>query len=158
MQTTKIIVRKLKKADVYKMIHSMREADRQEILAQDRSIKDSLMYGFNNSDKAFAGFINGELACIFGVGRVTLLSNRGVVWFVATPVIEHNQMAFLRVCRRYYAEMCYGYSRMFNYVDARNTLAINWLKWLGFKFEEAEPMGINKIPFHKFEMRIPNHV
>ena len=41
---------------------------------------------------------------------------------------------------------------MFNYVDARHTDAIRWLKWLGFTLHPATPYGPFDLPFHKFTM------
>ena len=41
---------------------------------------------------------------------------------------------------------------MFNYVDARHTDAIRWLKWLGFEFDEAAPYGPFDLPFYRFTM------
>jgi len=42
---------------------------------------------------------------------------------------------------------------MENYVDVRNTVAIHWLKWMGFKMEEPQAWGVQGLDFHKFTMR-----
>ena len=52
--------------------------------------------------------------------------------------------------------MLENYSRVFNYVDARNTMVIGWIKWLNFTFEEPKPYGPKKIPFYKFYLNNKN--
>lgn len=45
---------------------------------------------------------------------------------------------------------------LFNCVDQRNEVHINWLRWLGFKFVRIIPeYGIQKLPFIEF-VRIRN--
>jgi len=46
-----------------------------------------------------------------------------------------------------------GYSHLENWVDARNTKAINWLRWLGFTVHDPVPFGVAGLPFHRFDMR-----
>ena len=42
-----------------------------------------------------------------------------------------------------------------NVVDARNTVSIRWLEWLGFTLGTPQPMGVCGLPFIPFEMSAP---
>lgn len=134
---------------------NMREADCLELWAASFSKpKKSLEAAFRLSKKCWTGLVDGEPACMFGVSRGTILSHVGAPWLLGTDLIEKNQLAFLRRNKLYMSEMTEGFDTLINYVDARNTKAIRWLKWLGFEFDEAEPRGVLNMPFHKFSMRV----
>src|ERR1051325_8969424 len=73
------------------------------------------------------------MLAMFGVTRVTS-SAVGVPWMVATPLLVHHQVYFLRNCKAWIAKLSEGYTHLINCVDARNELHIKWLKWCGFTF------------------------
>ena len=85
-----------------------------------------------------------------------ICSTMGVPWLLATDELESCARPFLRRSRKAVKEMMNGYSVLRNYVDARNTVAIRWLGWIGFKILPAEPFGADGLPFHPFEMRAPD--
>ena len=50
------------------------------------------------------------------------------------------------------------YPLLVNYVDARNKVAIRWLRFLGFTFiRKIEKYGVGRKPFYEF-VRISSHV
>lgn len=105
------------------------------------------------TDRPMTAFFNDELACIFGVAPLCFLAGQGAPWMLGTEQIDHHPGAFLRRCGSYIAEMAASYRHLLNYVDARNTRSIRWLKRMGFTFQEAVPYGVSQLPFHLFEMR-----
>ena len=87
---------------------------------------------------------------IYGVND-TRLSGLGCIWMMATPDLLKHQRQFLRECREGILEVSRGYSCVFNYTDARNTVHHRWLKWCGFTFiKEHENYGKNGEPFYEF--------
>jgi hypothetical protein len=96
---------------------------------------------------------DGRVVCMFGVAPVNLLGDTGVPWLLGSDDIERHAVTFLRGSKRYIAEMSRDYRLLTNYVDARNTLSIRWLKWLRFDILAAEPYGPFGLPFHRFELR-----
>lgn len=136
------------------MAPHLRQADRDEIWAASMSLPaDSLRNGVMASRDAWAGLIDGEVACLFGVAPQSLMTGSGYAWMLATPLIERHQLLFLRRCRPMVAEMLCGFNYLHNYVDARNAKAIRWLRWLGFTIHDPAPHGVLGLPFHHFEMR-----
>lgn len=68
-----------------------------------------------------------------GLGRV------GIPWMVGTPGLEQEAHALARHTRRYVGEMLRTFPVLTNFVDARNTAALDWLLWAGFHLIDADP-------------------
>jgi hypothetical protein len=69
---------------------------------------------------------------------------------VTTVHIEKNPRGFLRASKALMREAMQRHHQLINYVDARNTQAIRWLEWLGFKMGPAVPYGVSGILFRRF--------
>ncbi len=129
----------------------LREADRLEVWAASRMTPlDALRASLEASPDPRAGLADGRVACIFGIGVRSVLSDYGVPWMLGSEDVVRHARRFLRGSRDYIAEMRNKYSRLENYVDARNVDAIKWLAWLGFTLEAPEPFGVERLPFHRF--------
>lgn len=140
------------KAHAHMMQYQARDADRAEFLAATgKQPFDSIMDGIEKGDFAAAGFVNDELVCIFGIAPAAIIGNVGAPWLISSRNIEKHGRVFLRECRRYMDELAASYGLLINYVDARHTDAIRWLRWLGFTVAETPvPYGVMGLPFHKF--------
>ncbi len=140
--------------DVLELALILREPDREEIEAatgQDPALV--LEMSLNSSIMVWAGRIDGELLCIFGVGVLTVLSGIGVPWLLGSKSIDKYSKTFMRQTVPYMNKMKRLCPILINYVDARNRKSIVWLKRLGFTILEPEPWGVSQLPFHRFEMR-----
>lgn len=93
---------------------------------------------------------------VFGVCPAWL-PGHGIPWLLAAPELEEvHSRTFLRYCRRFLSRMLADYSVLANWVDARNTAAMRWLRWLGFTLQPAAPFGPLGLPFHPFNLRRPH--
>ena len=106
-----------------------------------------------NPDKAVTGWIDGRPVCMWGVTSAGMILKVGIPWMVGTDHLDKDARVFLRRCRKPVMELLDGYDMLVNYVDARNTRAIEWLKFCGFTVDDPEPYGFTRMPFHKFWMR-----
>ncbi len=132
----------------------VRQADIDEVYAASgMDIVHALDMSWRLSTHCWAGIIDGEVACIFGVTPYNMLERRGVPWMLGTPLIERHALAFLRRCRWCITIMLSMYNHIENHVDVRNTKSVAWLKWLGFTFDEPQPYGKFRMPFMRFEMK-----
>lgn len=100
----------------------------------------------------WTGIHRGEVLCIFGVARASLLVPDGTPWLLGHKRLDRHARAFLRDCRPALLAMLQRYHHLSNWVDARNAGAIRWLRWLGFDLHPAVPHGADGLPFHYFEM------
>jgi hypothetical protein len=100
---------------------------------------------------------NGERVGLCGVVKSDL-ENAGVVWMCATDDIYQYQMTFLRNSKEALAYLGQDYSLLYNCVDARNTVHMKWLDWMGFTFiNKHENYGAESRPFYEF-VRINKNV
>lgn len=141
-------------ADIEELLPNVRQADIDEFeAASGQNAREVLEIGIRVSRVSWTGRINDEVVCIFGVAGMSLMSRKGAPWLVGSDRLEGSSKAFLRRCRKYAVKMLEEYPELENYVDQRNEIAIRWLKWLGFEFDEAAPYGLAGLPFHRFSMR-----
>lgn len=93
---------------------------------------------------------NGVPIGVYGVSD-TNIKGLGSIWMMATPDLIKHQRQFLRECREGISDISQGYSCVFNYTDARNTVHHKWLKWCGFTFiNKREEFGRNGETFYEF--------
>jgi GNAT superfamily N-acetyltransferase len=132
----------------------MRAADVAEVYAAARHAPlEALTRSLAISTHAWCGIMDGEVACLFGVGMRSLLGGVGSPWMLGSDLIEQHGKAFLRRSRGVVAQMQAAYPELENWVDARNAVSIRWLRWLGFTLEPAAPFGPFDCPFHRFWKR-----
>lgn len=141
-------------ADIAFVADNLRDSDRAEIQASyaaeplealTRSVQAStLKWTIRDGDLVIG---------IFGVGAVSMMSDHGSPWLLATPDIENIRMTFLRQSRICIGRMLDQHSFLENWVDVRNTTSVKWLKWCGFKFDEPQPFGVEGRDFHRFYMK-----
>lgn len=148
-------VRYLRDGDIEHVAANMRQADIEEITAgTGSSPADALIESVMLSTACLALDIDGEPAAIFGVAPLTgMLGSMGSPWLLGTRLLERRPRALIALGPYYRDGMLAMYPHLVNYVDARNTRSIRWLKWLGFEFDEAKPHGAAGLPFHRFELR-----
>lgn len=136
------------------LAQTMRQADIDEIWASSYATPESaLRCALRGSLHSWAGLIDGQVACMFGVMPASLMGGSGYPWMLGSELIVNNQKLFLRRCRENVQMMAEQFNYLHNYVDDRNIKAIKWLQWLGFEVGEPEPFGVLGLPFRHFEMR-----
>ena len=134
-----------------------RLADRRELWASNRvSAERALRICLLLSPDARCALFDGEPACVFGVNPGGILGGAAAPWMIGTTLIERHPLAFLRRCRPVVRAWAKRYTSLRNHVDARNTDAVAWLKWLGFLIADPVPYGPDGVPFHPFSMEAGN--
>jgi hypothetical protein len=131
---------------------TIRQADCEEVIAQS-GVHPSLALGMSlgNSVSAWAGLIDGEVACMMGVSESDPLTGEvGIPWMLGSDLIVKHQRAFLRRNHQLVETMQNMFPVLENFVDVRNAAAIGWLKWLGFDILPTVQHGPFKLPFHPF--------
>lgn len=134
----------------------IREADRAELWAASHrtDMHKALRDGLDLSVEAFAGLAGGEPFCAFGVSCLSLLDRHGSPWMLGTRKVEEHALGFLRASRSVISVWSEEWTLLENHVDARNLRSVTWLKWLGFRVEDARPFGAEGLPFHRFSMGV----
>lgn len=143
--------------DVPAILPLVRQADIDEITeALGIPMEEALLDAVTDSLNAKKIVVNGQVVAVFGDATHSILGSIGIPWLISTVHVEHNARAFLRVCKPEVQGMLTRHHHLINYVDARNTAAIRWLKWLGFEFGPATPYGPKGFPFYPFTLNREN--
>lgn len=133
---------------------TMRQADIDEVWATGHFTPlAALQLGKLTSREVTAGIADGMVLCIFGVAQLAVLSDKGIPWMLTSSELPRHARAVLRANRGWIDRARKQYPFLVNYVDVRNTIAMRWLGWLGFKLFDPEPFGVDQLPFRRFEMR-----
>jgi hypothetical protein len=140
--------------DVADLIANLRPSDLAECQAYGRSdIAAGIEASVRRSMLCWTGYVDGELAAILGVAPVNVLTGMGSPWMLGTPVLDAHQRVLVRKTPEYIAKMLKAFPHLVNFVHARNTTSVRWLRRLGFTLHAAQPFGPLGEPFHPFEMR-----
>lgn len=131
----------------------LRESDLLEIKAHTgRDPYESLKEAFEMSGLCWAGLRKGKVIALFGAASVSVLSTIGAPWMLGSEELNSAGIGILKFSRYYVSKMRERFSYLTNFIDARQTKSIRWLKWNGFKIEEPKPFGVEGKPFHCFWM------
>lgn len=132
-QTLKLVALKPEHAAI---VPYLRRADVEEIDAMTGlSPAVAVAYSIAETERGYCALLDGKPCAVFGV------AHGGVIWLVGTDEIARHPVTFYRVSRRIFPVLSAGYSSLENYVDARNTLSLRWLQWLGFEIGAPVPFG-----------------
>lgn len=143
-----IEVRELERHDILGMLGVIRSADILEIEhGCGIGIRDALEYGLEHSAKALIMLGDGKPLAALGD---VVSDGFGVPWLISTNHINEHARGFLRACKPLFEQMANRHEVLTNYVDERNTVAIRWLGWLGFKFGAPVAYGPRGLPFIQF--------
>ena len=143
--------------DIAVLLANLREADRLELEASHGVYADHLSILqkglIRSGDHAWSMFVDGDLAGVGGVVPAGSLlgGEEGIPWILGTDLLGKHPGALTRAAKDYFDRVKDVYPVMANYVDARNTKAIRWLKRLGFVVsDKATSYGPYGMPFYRF--------
>ena len=136
--------------DAKELSKNLREADIKEIKANANSNPYHALYtGVKFSHLPLTVMNDDRVVMIMGV--IPQGKNLGMIWLLSSPEIKNISIAFLRNCKGVLDLYHKSFPVLYNYIDARNTVHLNWLKWLGFNFiKEHEKFGYEKRKFIEF--------
>lgn len=144
-------VREARPEDIPELKDRLRQADVEEVWASGHYTPEAaLRLSYLSSTMRYTVEHENRAVAMFGVAPVSLLSDKGSPWLLGSDDLLRIKIPFLRQSRDYVQEMLTVCPYLENYVDVRNTLSIVWLKWCGFKMEEAEAYGAEGKSFIRF--------
>jgi len=131
-------------ADIPVVAEQMRAADVAEVQAGSGSTpQEVLLYCFMMGSPCETWVApDGEPVAMWGVVPDGVYPQAGRVWLLGTERMVADgtvRMGLLRQAKREVERVSKLYDVLWNYVDARNQVHINWLKWMGFTFIAERP-------------------
>ena len=125
----KISVRKPTDHDISTLASTLRDSDRQELIAATYlSPYEAIRISVDNSDPEFcwAYSAKGVLLCIAGCTKT------GNPWLLASPELRHYLYRLTKTAKASVRMMLKTYPTLTNMIDVRQTMTIRWLEILGF--------------------------
>lgn len=96
------------------------------------------------SSEVWAGRIDDELVCVWGLIPPTLISTQAYLWLHATERVEEHKFLFVRQSQRTVEAMLTRYATIIGHCVVGARSSIRWVRWLGGVF--GEPSG-GYLPF-----------
>jgi len=153
---SKPFVRPTVAGDCTELAVTMRVEDREEIWhSSEVSPIVALNYCLSLSALCFTVEWEGKVVAMFGVSRKDELV--GVPWMVASEDLKKIRKSFLKESKAYLEQMFQGYEILSNTAWSKNTIHIQWLRWLGFSFLPSKPVGKGGELFYEF-YKVNNYV
>ena len=149
-----ITVRDSVASDVIVMQDRLRQIDVDEIWASNRHTpQEALSASLSISIECLTVVKGGVPVAMFGIAPTEIMGKTASIWLLGTNELTDIQFRFLRHSRRFIRLFLESYPTLYNWVDARNTVSIEWLKWCGAEVMDAAPYGPDKLPFHLFVIK-----
>lgn len=133
---------------VRQLSRDMRPEDAAECLASGGyQPSEAISVSIDASVASWSMTVDGELLALFGI------AHPGIPWALTSNAARRHPRLVHATARVVLDKMLERYPVLVQYVDARYTSALRWLRRLGFSVAEAEPFGIEGRPFHRIELR-----
>ena len=88
---------------------------------------------------------------LWGLDPVYGQEDTAIIWMVSTPRIYEHPQLFVPVTKLLWDTAHEHFDYLVNFIDARNTRHIDWVKWLGAKMiRRIDEFGAEGRPFYEF--------
>jgi hypothetical protein len=146
------IVRPAKVIDVFWIASRIRKEDADECAAAaGQTPTEALTGSVGGSDVCRTIEYAGAPIAMFGFKGTP--GHEAIVWMLGTDDIDKAKKSFMRSVHENIHRFLCVYPVLYNYVDGQNLKAVSWLRKMGAEVFDAQPMGVNGTPFHRFEFR-----
>lgn len=89
------------------------------------------------------GFLDNDLACMWGLIPPTWLSTSAYLWLLTTDIVAEHKFLFVRHSQRWIEEALKTYPVITGDVLVANHPARRWLAWLGAVFDKPSGGRMN---------------
>lgn len=142
-------------AHIKELAETMQQADKDSVWATGHLLPEqAIRISLEKAEESRTFLIGDRVAAIVGVGKGSLLCESRAAWMLGSKIIIKHPRQTMYESKQWIDTNIERYKVFRNYVDARHTRSIRWLKWLGFTIYPAEPFGVDGLPFHPNELRM----
>ncbi|WP_144244313.1 hypothetical protein [Nitrincola sp. A-D6] len=133
----------------------MKAPDVREVYASTGMEPLTVLKGCFHASEECLSIINDEGQVVAMFGYSVLAEDLAAPWFLSSGGEAAFTKKFLREGRKWVQVVNKKYPLLTNFVDVRNKVAQDWLRFLGFTFLRTIPYGVSRKPFTEF-VRINN--
>lgn len=126
------------------------EDEAESLAASGVSCRDAIHEAHQRGAAIFTAETPERPIAFFGVSA-GLIPQAASVWLLGSEALFSYRRELVSLPRGVLHGFHRSYPLLFNYVDARNTAHIRWLRHLGFSFlRRIESYGVGGLPFYEF--------
>lgn len=148
-----IIFRRSTLEDVEFLAKNIREEDRQEIEALGVTPYNAFKFGLEPTADTWTALLNGVPMAMLGTYKQSMLGDSAEIWMLGTRDIDFIAREMIVITRKILKYELTRHKELYNFIDARYTKAIKWLKILGFTMGKPFSRGINGEKFIRISLR-----
>jgi len=133
----------------------LRHADADELRANGREPHAGLLRACLLSSQLDAIVVAGRPLAIFGFADMG--DDTACPWLLGSEdLVTTHRAWFIRHSPAIVSSGDHRWARFRNRVDARNSVHVRWLRWVGFRVDPPEAFGPFDLPFHSIYREAPN--
>jgi hypothetical protein len=137
--------------DALVIANNLREEDKRGMEMLGVNCEVELAEEILNSNCAFTGIVDGEIAIVWGITTPTLLSGSGYIWAVTTNAVDKCSFVFARRSRLEIEAALERVPLLSGLCFAYNKRSLRWLNWL--KADIGALTHFKDVPAYPFVFR-----
>lgn len=147
-----MFVRPPREGDAEYIAEHMRESDVNEVRAVTEAPLDDVLRTSVGASYMPGAVVDmtGKPYALFGAAPRSPLSRIAEPWLLGIPELADHGVWLTKKTRVYLQQVERVYPVLENFVDARNTASVAWLRAVGFTLDDPQPFGYRDILFHRF--------
>ena len=145
-----IVERVTEEKDILDLVKNIRKPDYEEVktISNSENILNPIMEGWKKASYSKTFLVNDKVAGVYGVVGSIDNKQAGSPYLLCTNELYKIKKTFIKNCKNRVEEMLFRFPILFNYIDSRNAVHLQWIKYCGFQL--VHDKIINKIKFHGF--------
>lgn len=120
---------------------------------RNQSVEESIAQSIYQSDESWTVSDERGVICIFGVLRVSLLSDKARPWLISSKLVSSCKRDFLRGAKIVIERWLDEYTVLENHIPAGLHRLLRWVEWAGFTVYPATPIEGSGTLLHRIEMK-----
>jgi hypothetical protein len=136
--------------DIIELVNNLRKPDLEEVktFCNTEDVLKPVMEGWKKSEYAKTFLVNDKVAGVYGLVKSPDNKRAACPYLLCTNELYKIKKTFIKGCKQRVDEMLFKFPILFNYIDSRNQVHLQWIKYCGFNLIHEKQ--INKVKFYGF--------
>lgn len=117
--------------------------------SHNHDIQEAVRAGLRRSADAIGVYRDNVFQGIVGVVPISFMGDYASPWMLTTKDVSKHPRILLGYTKKVISHWHKRWPVLENWIDARYEASIRWAKWAGFTVYEAQPYGVEQLPFHR---------
>jgi hypothetical protein len=124
----------VKEATTYRVREVVARSEFANVPGAEEKLKECLY----RSRERYIAWVDDEVGCMWGLAPQTILSDQAYMWLITTDIAAEHKFLLVRYSQMFVERALLSYKIITGHVEAGNTSAKRWLRWLGAEFGTSD--------------------